>query len=466
MTNSFWREALDHIPGLFLIFRVDEKQHAHLIFANSHIRNVLGYKPEEFVLASESEGSRVQAEVEGLVDQIADQSKNGNGGQKPVCRFHSKRAGEHDFHYAFRIFTVKSAPHPFIAVSMEHVKGESPGTDTEDSVSGQRHIGFIAESSLMQALMRKVDALADQHVHLLFRGERATGKRTLARQVLQAGKLHGACGMEWNLETMPVSEQNRVVDSLCGKRARAGSLPADEALVLLIIEISMLTETNQSKLLGWLHDRQGAGADTRVLATTSFLLEERMQQGEFSPDLYYFLSFETLLLPPLSQRRDDLRILAEGWVRAAAAVLQLGDLHVPDAAIEQLLGHAWTGNFREFQEVMQRSLLSSPSGSFQLMLQEPVPARSNDRRSASEQVLKPAAAEQGAHPPGKSHMGAGAGVDLLSGEVMPFDEMNRRYLEKVLRKTGDKIYGEDGAARLLGMKPTTLQSKLKKLGVR
>jgi len=466
MTNSFWREALDHIPGLFLIFRVDDKQDAHLIFANSHIRNVLGYKPEEFVLASESEGSRVQAEVQALVDQIADQSRNGSDGEKPVCRFHSKRAGVCDFHFAFHIFTVKSASHPFIAVSLEPVKGGSPGVDTEDSVSGQRHVGFVAESSLMQALMRKVDALADKQVHLLFRGERATGKRTLARQVYQAGKLNGARGMEWNLETMPVSEQNRVVDRLCGKNTHADSLLDDESLVLLVIEISMLTEANQAKLLGWLRDRQKAGADTRVLATTSFLLEERMQQGEFLAELYYFLSFETLLLPPLSQRRDDLRALAEGWVRAAATVLQLGDLRIPDAAMEQLLDHPWTGNFHEFQEVMRRSLLSSPSGSFRLMLREPKPARSDDRDAAADRATVQAGSDQVGVADAKSRADGDIGEDLLSGDVVPFDEMNRRYLKKVLQKTGDKIYGEDGAARLLGMKPTTLQSKLKKLGVR
>ncbi len=476
MTNSFWREALDHIPGLFLIFRVDEKQDAHLIFANSNIREVLGYKPEEFVLASESPGSRVRTEVDALVDQIAELSRNGTGGEKPVCRFHSKRAGVHDFHFAFRIFSVKSAPHPFIAVSMEQVEGESPGADTEESVSGQRHIGFVAESSLMQALMRKVDALADQQVHLLFRGERATGKRTLARQVFDAGKLHGARGMEWNLEAMPVPEQNRVVDRLCGKNTSADGLPDDTALVLLVIEISMLTKTNQLKLLGWLRDRQEAGSDTRVLATTSFLLEERMQQGEFSADLYYLLSFETLLLPPLSQRRDDLRILAGGWVRAAAAVLQLGDLRVPDAAMEQLLDHSWPGNFHEFREVMRRSLLSSPSREFRLMLKEAVPAQAqvpgDGHSTAAGREGDPAEAadaDQGGLSPGESHSGrtvGGIGDDLLAGDILPFDEMNRRYLKKVLRKTGDKIYGEDGAARLLGMKPTTLQSKLKKLGVR
>ncbi len=443
MTNSFWREALDHIPGLFLIFRVDEKDNAHLIFANLHIRNILGYKPEEFVLASESPGSKVQKEVAALVDQIAEKSRNGDSAAPLVCRFHSKRAEVYDFHFAFRIFTAKSAPHPFIAVSLEPVAGETTGSDTDYSVPGQRYAGFVAESSLMQALMRKVDAVADQPVHLLFRGERATGKRTLARQVLQAEKLRGARGMEWNLETMPVSEQNRVVDQLCGKGSVSVALPGDRPLALLVVEISLLTRANQAKLLDWLRDRQDAGSVTRILATTSFLLEERMQQGEFSADLYYFLSLETLLLPPLSQRRDDLRILVTEWVRAAAAVLDLGELRVPDEVMEKVLAHSWSGNFHEFQNVMRRSLLASPSGLFRLVLHEP---------------------EKG--PAEKAHPGAEIADDFLEGEVLPFDEMNRRYLEKVLRKTDNKIYGEDGAARLLGMKPTTLQSKLKKLGIR
>ena len=447
-----------------MIFRVDEKEDAHLIFANLHIRDVLGYKPEEFVLASESKSSRVQTEISALIDQIAEKSRNGDGGDRPVCRFHSKRAEPHDFHFTFRIFTVKSSPHPFIAVSLEPAVGQDVAGSTESSVSGQRNTGFVAGSPLMQALMRKVDALADQQVHLLFRGERATGKRTLARQVLQGEELRGARCLEWNLEAMPVSEQNKAVDRLCGKGTDPGLGSGDAGLSLLVIEISLLTEANQVKLLDWLRDRQDAGAVTRILATTSFLLEERMQQGEFSADLYYFLSLETLLLPPLSQRRDDLRLLTEQWVRAAAAVLDLGQLQIPGRVMEQVLGYDWPGNFQEYREVMRRSLLASPSGSFRLVLQDPAEEPVQDTGRAE----RTAGAEEesaGQTAPGP-HAAGGAGDELLEGEVLPFDEMNRRYLEKVLERTGNKIYGEDGAAKLLGMKPTTLQSKLKKLGVR
>lgn len=458
MTNSFWRETLDHIPGLLLIFRVDEKEDAHLIFANAHIRNVLGYKPEEFVLASESQGSRVQAELTELVDRIAEQSRKEGSGTRAVCRFHSKRAEAHDFHFSFRIFTAKSASHPFIAVSLEPFAGEEVDGGTESSLPGQRNVGFVAESPLMQALMRKVDSLADQQVHLLFRGERATGKRTLARQVLQAGRLQGARTMEWNLESMPVPEQNRVVDGLCGKSGTREAEAPGQGLVLLVTEISMLTETNQEKLLDWLRDRQQAGEETRILATTSFLLEERMQQGEFSADLYYFLSFDTLLLPPLSQRRDDLRVLFTNWIRAATAVLQLGELRIPDSEMDRMLGYGWPGNFHEFHEVMRRSLLAS-SGSFRLLLEGPA---GQGTSAGTPEETSPVAVTSGEG----ADTGAGIVPALLAGDVLPYDEMNRRYLEKVLQKTGNKIYGEDGAARLLGMKPTTLQSKLKKLGVR
>lgn len=459
MTNSFWRETLDYIPGLFLIFRVDEKEDAHLMFANSHIRDVLGYKPEEFVLASESQGSRVQAEVAELVEKIAEQSRSGDPGTRAVCRFHSKRAEARDFHFSFRIFTAKSAPHPFIAVSLEPVAEGKGDAGTETSVTGQRNVGFVAESSLMLALMRKVDSLADQQVHLLFRGERATGKRTLARQVLQAGGMQGFLTMEWNLERLPVAEQNRVVDALCGKNGTEQAVSPDQALVLLVTEVSMLTAANQEKLLDWLRDRQQAGAETRILATTSFLLEERMQQGDFSADLYYFLSFDTLLLPPLSQRRDDLRMLCTRWVKAAAAVLELGDVRIPDSEIDRVLEYGWPGNFHEFHEVMRRSLLGS-AGSFRLILESPADGERIPEGGSAEQAVEASASGHGADN------GAVHGADLLSGDVLPFDEMNRRYLEKVLQKTGNKIYGEDGAARLLGMKPTTLQSKLKKLGVR
>lgn len=455
MTNAFWREALDHIPGLYLIFRVDENENAHLIFANSRIRQVLGYKPEEFVLASETNGSKVQAEVAALVDRIAELSRTGTGPELPVTRFISKRAEEKVFYFEFQIFTVKSGPQPFIAVSLWPAAGETATRETGGDLSDSRENGFVAESSLMQALMHKVDNLADQQVHLLFRGERSTGKRTLARQVLQAEALAGAHTKEWNLETLPVSDQNKVVDRLCGEVASREEATTQDAVVLLIIEIGMLTLVNQQKLHAWLLDRQQSSTSTRILATTSLLLEERMQQNDFSADLYYFLSFDTVLLPPLAQRKEDIKVLAERWVEEAGRFLKLDRVSVDDDAMEQLVQYPWPGNFHEFHEVMRRSLMNASRGSFLPVFDKEV-------------VYSGQEDPEGAPlPTGKPTSAAGADPAVVpGGDLMPFDEMNRRYLRLVLEHTAGKIYGEDGAARLLGMKPTTLQSKLKKLGIR
>ncbi len=445
MTNSFWREVLDHIPGLVLLFRVDENEDAHLIFANSQIQTVLGYTPEEFVLASESSGSRVQTEVAELVEKIAELSHEDSEGGEPICRFHSKRAAEYSFAFEFRIFSVKSSPLPFIAVSLEPEKRSgqtAPGTHESTQNGGSDFPEFVNTSPLMEALMNKVDTVTDQQIPLLFRGDRGTGKRTLARQVLQAEQLAGNITREWDLTAMSAAGQNEAVEALCtGAEPDNGSVIKSDRMCLLIIEISRLTQANQKKILTWLRERMGSGKPIRILATTRTLLEEQMKRGRFSMELYYMLSFDTILLPPLSQRKEDIRVLTEKWVPRAARALGLGSLEVPAAVMERLLSHEWPGNFHEYFNVMRRSLLLSDGSVFRLAMESVQPVEQKREGAQSE-----------------------SGVNM--DEIIVFDEMNRRYLSHVLKKTGGKIYGSDGAAHLLGMKPTTLQSKLKKLGVR
>lgn len=444
MKNSFWREVIDHIPGLVLLFRVDENEDAHLIFANSEIQSILGYTPEEFVLASETSGSNVQTRVTELVEKIAELSHEDGRDVEPICRFYSKRAAEYSFTFEFRIFSVKSSELPFIAVTLEPVKQEGVKNGSAEAAreefSAEQPV-FAAESPLMKALMHKVDAVVDQPVHLLFRGDRGTGKRTLARQIFSAEKLSGAECVQWDLSSMSATEQNEAVEEWCDKYDNApDNETKNNRLTLLIIEISKLSQSNQQTMLEWLRDRQASGKPVRVIATTRALLEEQMKRGRFSMELYYLLSFDTILLPPLSQRKEDIRLLVESWVPNAASALGLGNPGIPEQVMERLLHHDWPDNFHEFFNVMRRSLLQSDHNLFRLSM-EPV----SSKGSKSEQD---------------------SGLENGLEEIVMFDEMNRRYLDKVLRKTEGKIYGRDGAAHLLGMKPTTLQSKLKKLGVR
>lgn len=491
MTNSFWREIVDYLPGIFLLFRVDEKGKAHLIFVNRNIRNSLGYTPEEFVLASESAGSTVANGIAKLVEKITVLSQgddevhggdhnhsrkggrdgrsggsysgrssgnssraisnsgrcsgtisgiNDNGGASRMCRFHSKRASECMFFFEFRIFSVKTTPHPFIAVSLNPVQDGAAGSEGKTGeVTG--HPIFVAESPLMKALMKKVDAVAGQWRYLLFRGESGTGKRTLSRQVLQGEALSGTSSLEWNLPDLSPPGQNETVERLCGEVGSVDeTMSKADKLALLIVEIDKLTLSNQNRLFSWMHERARIGKQTRVLATSGMQLEERVQKGKFSAELYYYLGFDTVLLPPLSHRKEDIRYLVDIWLPGAAENLGLSRVEVADHMMEDLLQYDWPGNFHEFFRVMRKSLLLSEQGAFRLTID-----------SDAVEVRTESAAN---------------GINVGLQEVVRFDEMSRRYLEKVLNKTEGKIYGKNGAARLLGMKPTTLQSKLKKLGIR
>lgn len=421
--NSFWRELLDYLPGLYLVFRIDEQEQAQLIFVNQKVKPLLGYNPDEFVLASESD-TPVRRSLDRLVDDIAQLSRSGEHHQAHFeCELLTRHGAARSYPFDYNLFKAKSGKEPFLVVRVDD-KAVGVQSGNTEPVAEDRPSCFVAESQVMQAVMEKIDQLSGSDTNVLLRGEPGTGKRTLARHILRSDIRQG---------------RQVVKPDLVKDRQAEGHLleqfeEAGEPMVCLVHELTRLSPKGQQAF------KRALQQDTtpRIIATSSVALEDAIEQDAFDAELYYMLSFQTVMLPPLRSRPDDIEALVERWVEQSSRVLNLEQFEVTDKERAHFRQSRWEGNFPELYEALRYSLLHSDNGRFRLYQKERAQA---GRTPLMEQP------------------------DTI-GQVVSFEEMNRRYLTRVLELTGGKIYGSDGAAHLLDMKPTTLQSKLKKLDIR
>ena len=182
--------------------------------------------------------------------------------------------------------------------------------------------------------------------------------------------------------------------------------------------------------------------NVRVIAATNRNLSIDVGAGRFREDLYYRLTVFPLQIPPLRDRRDDIPRLAVHLVTLAAKKLGLSPPRVSEQQCEQLQRYDWPGNVRELQNLIERAVILSREGTL---------------------FLDPAWLPE--TPTGRLRTPASTPGD----EIVSDSEWRRRErenLETALKRAGGRIYGRDGAAELLGLKPTTLQSRLRALGIR
>ncbi|MEX2633191.1 MAG: sigma 54-interacting transcriptional regulator, partial [Balneolales bacterium] len=373
--------------------------------------DILGYSPQDYVLASETE-TLVRYELEALVEDVAHLShQRGKSDDKEV--FLSDRRGETiKMVYNFELFKVKSSTANFLSISFKNPQRSSDNKSEIEPL-------FVAGSPAMKSVMAQVDSLIPSESHVLVRGEASTGKKRIARMIVRPAVLGGADLVEIDAKTQPVSSIKEMI-----KKSQI-------KLVFIIANIDQLSIVEQRLLKQLLDDKNLI----RVIATSCKALEILVEQDQFDADLYYLLSFHPLLLPPLRQRKDDIPEIAETWIRNASKILFVSEIQLLGSEIEKLINHSWSGNFEELFNVLRKYILS---GNGKIIVNNQPETNEHELDTEPEVLTK----------------------------IITYDEMNRRYLTSVLKETKNKIYGKDGAASLLGLKPTTLQSKLKKLGIR
>jgi formate hydrogenlyase transcriptional activator len=178
--------------------------------------------------------------------------------------------------------------------------------------------------------------------------------------------------------------------------------------------------------------------DVRVVAATNRDLEEMVARGTFRADLYYRLAVFPVELPPLRERREEIRPLATHFLARHAAAMNRRPPAVPEDVWRGLEAYDWPGNVRELENFLQRALILSPGPELALADLPASPLRS----AAAAPAAEPAAAPR------------------------RFDDEVRGLIERALDHAGGRVYGPNGAAALLGLRPTTLQGKMKKYRVR
>ena len=193
-------------------------------------------------------------------------------------------------------------------------------------------------------------------------------------------------------------------------------------------------------------ERLGSGktlkVDVRVIAATNRNLAEAMQRGRFRHDLYYRLNVYPITLPPLRERREDIGLLAEAFLQEASQ--RLGRLFDPisEEVLESLRRHDWPGNIRELKNVIDRAAVVSTGSWLELPERWAVSIRPFSSAADFSRSIKPAPRER------------------------TLAELQRSHILQVMQQTGWRVEGPKGAARILGLNPSTLRSRLLKLGIR
>jgi PAS domain S-box-containing protein len=315
---------------------------------------------------------------------------------------------------------------------------------------------ILGDSPALKKVLAQIEMVAPTNANVLVLGESGTGKELVARAIHDRSPRKAAALVRVNCASVPreLFESEffgHVRGAFTGAvKDRVGRFELANGGTLFLDEIGEVPLELQSKLLRVLQEGQfekvgedrTRTVDVRIVAATNRDLEDEVKAGRFRQDLYYRLSVFPIELPPLRDRAEDIPALARHFLQQSARKLGASASRLTPAQEKELQSYDWPGNVRELQNVIERAVIRSRSGQLDLAL------RANG--SSTPRALR----NTDAVP---RHAPASIG-DLKRHE--------RDLIIEALAKTRGKIYGPDGAAALLGLKPTTLSSKVHRAGLK
>lgn len=332
----------------------------------------------------------------------------------------------------------------------------------EEINSEQEFKDIIGQSSAVKQLLQQVELVAPTAASVLITGESGTGKELVARAIHERGDRSERPLIRVNCAAIPAelfeSEFfGHVKGSFTGAvKDRAGRFELADGGTIFLDEVGEIPIALQSKLLRVLQegqyervgDERTKKVDVRLIAATNRNLQEEVEAGNFREDLYFRLNVFPVNVVPLRERVDDIPLLTRHFVSMLSRKLNMPEPRLTNGTVKQLQSYSWKGNIRELQNVIERAIILSQGGSLRVDLpNSDVP------------------------PVVMSNTESGNGNNGDDSQSAPYTENERIARDKAniiqaLELCDNKISGAGGAAELLGIKPTTLASRLKNMDIR
>lgn len=304
---------------------------------------------------------------------------------------------------------------------------------------------IVGHNDSLQKVLRQVEQVAYTDATVLIMGETGTGKELIARAIYNNSQRKTKQFVKINCASIPATlieselfghEKGAFTGALAKK---IGRFELAHNGTLFLDEIGELPIELQSKLLRVLQEGEfeRIGSNTtikvnvRIVAATNRDLLEEVHSGKFRSDLFYRLNVFPIHMPALRERKNDIPELVKYFVDKAALKFNKDIESIPQNELKKLTAYNWPGNIRELENIVERAVILSDGKEFKI----------GDWMFAKEKAK-------------------------VDNSMRPLDVVEKEYIEKVLNHTNWRIRGDYGAASILGLKPTTLESRMLKLGIK
>ncbi|NWB27781.1 sigma 54-interacting transcriptional regulator [Pseudomonas gingeri] len=310
---------------------------------------------------------------------------------------------------------------------------------------------IVGQSEPILKIVRQIDVVGPTDANVLIHGESGTGKELIARAIHQASRRREQPLIRVNCAAIPAELfESEFFGHLRGAftgavRDRVGRFELADGGTLFLDEIGEIPLELQSKLLRVLQEGQfervgeerTRSVDVRIIAATNRDLRAEVQARHFREDLFFRLNVFPVHSPSLRERRSDIPLLASHFLQLIGTRLNMSGRRLSKGDMARLQAYDWPGNIRELQNVIERALITAIGSELNIDL--------------------PGSALPGQAPALEQHRPIMTEQQLRT--------LERDNLCAAMAACGGKLFGKDGAAELLGIKPTTLASRLKKLGI-